>query len=106
MLVLLLIKPWKITMELNSKYFETNDFCLADKISKLDKSICTYNRFDKMVIIYVDSMPYYLAKILEKHYPTEMQTFSINNPGIIDSGPIFFNYLTGRINYQYRSKGV
>ena len=30
-----------------------------------------------------------------------MIEFSIENPGIPDSGPVYRNYITGRLNYFY-----
>ena len=52
-------------------------------------------------MIYVDSLPYYIAKILANEYPAEFLSVTMNNPGFIDSSPIYRTYITGRLNYLY-----
>ena len=98
--LVILFKPYKIMQNLATSK-PTNNFCQEPEISNLDKSICTYLRFKKIIVIYIDSMPYFIAETLKKAYADQTISFQINNPGIIDSGPVFRNYATGRINYLY-----
>ena len=79
-----------------------NYFCQEKAESELDKSICQYNRFTRFQMVYVDGMPYYLAKaLLEKEFMNETISFSIDNPGLKDSGPVYRTLQTGKLNYFY-----
>jgi hypothetical protein len=67
----------------------------------LDKSICSHDRFDKVVFFYIDGLPKYIASILQTQFPDEFISLSVNNPGLADSGPFYRNFLTGKMNYFY-----
>ena len=69
-----------------------NNFCQENANLPLDKSICNYERFDKVVFFYIDGMPKYLASILEDNFPKEFISLSIDNPGLADSGPFYRNF--------------
>ena len=78
-----------------------NTFCLSPNLTTLDSSICTHLRFSQVLLIYTDGLPYYIAQILSPAYPQDLISLSIDNPGIPDSGPVYRNFITGRLSYYY-----
>jgi hypothetical protein len=73
--VIILIMVYQILYDPLPDLFNT--FCLEKNITRLDQSICTYGRFDKVAVLYIDGMPYYFAKHFEDTYKV---IFSIHTP--------------------------
>jgi hypothetical protein len=72
--VIILIMVYQILYDPTPDLFNT--FCLEKNITRLDQSICTYGRFDKVAVLYIDGMPYYFAK----HFEDTYKVFFFSNP--------------------------
>jgi hypothetical protein len=81
-----------------------NTFCqIKDNLfrSAFDPKVCTEDKYNKFIYLYIDSLPFDLFEFDNKFTGSHSKSFVIKHHGITDSGPVFSSFATGKISNKY-----